>query len=216
MGLNKLLQFFVTKETKFYPIYMKQAETIQNASKLLRDMVLTDDVEERKILGRQIKKNETDGDEQFRKLYQELNNTFITPFDREDVHDLGSNMDDFLDVLEDCSKAILMYHPKKLDKQILEIATYLYENSQHILEITKHLDSISEKSHKIIELCDKIKHNEHIVDDIYTNYISHLFESQIDYTELIKDKNIAETFELASDAAKQVSDTFRTIIIKNS
>ena len=53
MGLNKLLQFFVTKETKFYPIYMKQAETIQNASKLLRDMVLTDDVEERKILGRQ-------------------------------------------------------------------------------------------------------------------------------------------------------------------
>ena len=54
------------------------------------------------------------------------------------------------------------------------------------------------------------------MDDIYTNYISHLFESQIDYTELIKDKNIAETFELASDAAKQVSDTFRTIIIQNS
>ena len=166
-------------------------------------MVKIDDYEERKLLGRQIKKDETDGDELFRNLYKMLNITFITPFDREDVNELAANMDDSLDIIDDCSKNLLMYQPKRIDSQLIETANYLHECA-----CLNHND--------IIERCDKIKHIEHVIDAIYSDYISNLFKNETDYIELVKNKNIAETFESASDILKNVADTIRTIVIKNS
>lgn len=216
MKLNSFLQFFVTKETKFFPIYIKQSELLVHATKTLLDMLRVDDYEERKVLGRLIKKDETDGDELFRSLYKTLNITFITPFDREDVNELAANLDDSLDIIDDCSKNILMYQPKRIDSQLLETAQYLNECANLLLEIIKKLEFISLYSNEIIEHCDKIKHIEHVIDSIYFDYISNMFNSDTDYIEMVKNKNIAETFESASDILKNVSDTIRTIVIKNS
>ena len=216
MSLNSFLQFFVTKETKFFPIYIKQSDLLVHATKTLLEMVKISDYEERKLLGRQIKKDETDGDELFRNLYKTLNITFITPFDREDVNELASNLDDSLDIVDDCAKNILMYKPKRIDSQILETANYLHECASLIHEIIKKLEFISLNHNNIIENCDKIKHIEHIIDSIYSDYISNLFNEEKDYIELVKNKNIAETFENASDVLKNVADTIRTIVIKNS
>ena len=216
MKLNSFLQFFVTKETKFFPIYIKQSELLVHATKTLLEMVKINDYEERKLLGRQIKKDETDGDELFRNLYKTLNITFITPFDREDVNELAANMDDSLDIIDDCSKNILMYRPKHIDSQVLETAKYLHECANILLEIIKKLEFISLYNNEIIDNCDKIKHIEHIIDSIYFDYISNLFNNDTDYIELVKNKNIAETFENASDVIKNVADTIRTIVIKKS
>ena len=216
MKLNSFLQFFVTKETKFFPIYIKQSELLVHATKTLLEMVKINDYEERKLLGRQIKKDETDGDELFRNLYKTLNITFITPFDREDVNELAANMDDSLDIIDDCSKNILMYRPKHIDSQILETAKYRHECANILLEIIKKLEFISLYNNEIIDNCDKIKHIEHIIDSIYFDYISNLFNNDTDYIELVKNKNIAETFENASDVIKNVADTIRTIVIKKS
>ena len=216
MKLNSFLQFFVTKETKFFPIYIKQSELLVHATKTLLEMVKINDYEERKLLGRQIKKDESDGDELFRNLYKTLNITFITPFDREDVNELAANMDDSLDIIDDCSKNILMYRPKHIDSQILETAKYLHECANILLEIIKKLEFISLYNNEIIDNCDKIKHIEHIIDSIYFDYISNLFNNDTDYIELVKNKNIAETFENASDVIKNVADTIRTIVIKKS
>lgn len=216
MKLNSFLQFFVTKETKFFPIYIKQSELLVHATKTLLEMVRIDNYEERKLLGRQIKKDETDGDELFRNLYKTLNITFITPFDREDVNELASNLDDSLDIIDDCSKNILMYQPKHIDKQLIETANYLYDCAVLLLEIIKRMEFISLNYNDIIDKCDKIKHIEHVIDSIYSDYISNLFNNETDYIELVKNKNIAETFESASDVLKNVADTIRTIVIKNS
>ena len=216
MSLNSFLQFFVTKETKFFPIYIKQSELLVHATKTLLEMVKIDDYEERKLLGRQIKKDETDGDELFRNLYKMLNITFITPFDREDVNELAANMDDSLDIIDDCSKNLLMYQPKRIDNQLIETANYLHERACLLTEIIKQLEHISLNNNDIIEKCDKIKHIEHVIDAIYSDYISNLFKNETDYIELVKNKNIAETFESASDILKNVADTIRTIVIKNS
>ena len=216
MSLNSFLQFFVTKETKFFPIYTKQAELLVHATKTLLEMVKVDNYEERKLLGRQIKKDETDGDELFRNIYKMLNITFITPFDREDVNELASNMDDCLDIIDDCSKYVLMYKPKRIDSQILETAKYLNECAEYLLDIIKNLEHITLNHNDIIEKCDKIKHIEHTIDTIFFDYISNLFDDEADYIELVKNKNIIETFENASDIIKNVADTIRTIVIKNS
>ena len=216
MSLNSFLQFFVTKETKFFPIYIKQSELLVHATKTLLEMVKIDNYEERKLLGRQIKKDETDGDELFRNLYKMINITFITPFDREDVNELAANMDDSLDIIDDCAKNLLMYKPKRIDSQLIETACYLHECACLLSEIIKQLEFLSLKHNDIIEKCDKIKHIEHVIDSIYSDYISNLFTSEPDYIELVKNKNIAETFESASDILKNVADTIRTIVIKNS
>ena len=216
MSLNSFLQFFVTKENKFFPIYIKQAELVVHATKTLHEMLNIDDYEERKVLGRLIKKDETDGDELFRNIYKILNITFITPFDREDVNELAANLDDCLDIIDDCSKSILMYQPKRIDKQLKEMASYHHECSNLLLDIIKKLEFISLNHNSIIENCDKIKHIEHVIDSIYSDYISNLFKTETDYIELVKNKNIAETFESASDILKNVADTIRTIVIKNS
>lgn len=216
MSLNSFLQFFVTKETKFFPIYIKQAELLVHATKTLLEMIKIEDYEERKLLGRQIKKDETDGDELFRTLYKTLNITFITPFDREDVNELAANLDDSLDIIDDCAKNILMYKPKRIDNQLRETAQYLHECAELLLNIIKRLEHITLNLNEIIENCDKIKHIEHVIDSIYSDYISNLFNDEADYIELVKNKNIAETFESASDILKNVSDTIRTIVIKNS
>ena len=216
MKLNSFLQFFVTKETKFFPIYIKQSELLVHATKTLLEMVKIDNYEERKLSGRQIKKDETDGDELFRNLYKMLNITFITPFDREDVNELAANLDDCLDIIDDCSKNILMYQPKRIDSQLLETAEYLHECANLLHEIIMKLEFISLNHNDIIDNCDKIKHIEHVIDSIYSDYISNLFKGETDYIELVKNKNIAETFESASDVLKNVADTIRTIVIKNS
>lgn len=216
MNLNSFLQFFVTKETKFFPLYIKQGETLVHATKTLLEMITIDDYEERKLYGRMIKKDETDGDELFRNIYKTLNITFITPFDREDVNELAVNLDDCLDVIDDCSKNILMYQPKHIDIQLIETAKYLHECGELLLDIIKDLEFINIYHERIIEKCDKIKHIEHIIDSIYSDYISNLFKNESDYIELVKNKNIAETFESASDILKNVSDTIRTIVIKKS
>ena len=216
MGLNSFLQFFVTKETKFFPIYIKQTELLVHATKTLLEMIKVDNYEERKLLGRQIKKDETDGDELFRNLYKILNITFITPFDREDVNELAANLDDCLDIIDDCSKNILMYQPKRIDSQLIETANYLHECALLLHEIIKKLEFISLNHNEIIDNCDKIKHIEHVIDGIYFDYISNLFNIDTDYIELVKNKNIVDTFESASDILKNVSDTIRTIVIKKS
>ncbi|MBR6774283.1 MAG: DUF47 family protein [Bacteroidales bacterium] len=216
MKLNSFLQFFVTKETKFFPIYIKQSELLVHATKTLLEMLNIDNYDERKLLGRKIKKDETDGDELFRNLYKMLDITFITPFDREDVNELASNLDDSLDIIDDCSKNILMYQPKRIDNQLLETAKYLHECAELLLDIIKKLEFITIYSNDIIDNCDKIKHIEHIIDSIYFDYISNLFNNDNEYIELVKNKNIAETFENASDVLKNVADTIRTIVIKKS
>ena len=125
-------------------------------------------------------------------------------------------MDDSLDIIDDCSKNLLMYQPKRIDNQLIETADYLHECACLLTEIIKQLEHISLNHNDIIEKCDKIKHIEHVIDAIYSDYISNLFKNETDYIELVKNKNIAETFESASDILKNVADTIRTIVIKNS
>ena len=109
-----------------------------------------------------------------------------------------------------------MYKPKRIDSQIMEIAQYLNECANYLLDIIKMLEHITLNHNDIIEKCDKIKHIEHTIDAIYFDYISNLFNDEPDYIELVKNKNISETFESASDILKNVADTIRTIVIKNS
>ncbi len=204
------------KEKHFFPTYAKQAETAQIAAKYLKELVKSDDSEERKLLTRMIKKQETTGDELLREFYVELNESFITPFDREDMNQLAMDLDTFLDFINHSAKTILMYNPKKIDKQIKEIVDNIHEDANLMVKIFNLLDDLGKNHQEISELCQQVTQIEHVVDDIYGDYVSYLFGNEKDEIELLKYKEIAQVVEDTTDRAKDVTGTVKCLIIKES
>ena len=215
MALNNL--FTKDKREKhFFPTYLQQAETAQVAAKYLKELVKSDDPEERRLLSRMIKKQETTGDELLREFYFELNEAFVTPFDREDMNALAMDLDKFLDFINHSAKTILMYNPKRIDKQIKEIIDNIHEDASTMIEIFSLLDDLGKNHQQISDLCQKVTLIEHAVDDIYGDYISFLFANEKDEIELLKYKEIAQVIEDTTDRAKDVTSTIKSLIIKES
>ena len=216
MALNNLFTRGSSREKHFFPTYAKQAETAQIAAKYLKELVKSDDPEERKLLTRMIKKQETTGDELLREFYVELNESFVTPFDHEDMNALAMDLDKFLDFINHSAKTILMYNPKKIDKQIKEIVDNIHEDAKLMIQIFSLMEDVGKNHQELEDLCQKVTNVEHTVDDIYGDYISYLFENEKDEIELLKYKEIAQAVEDTTDRAKDVTDTVKTIIIKQS
>ena len=215
MALNNLFTKG-NREKHFFPTYIKQAETAQVAAKYLQELIKSEDAEERKLLTRMVKKQETTGDELLRDFYVELNEAFVTPFDREDMNALAMSLDTFLDFINHSAKTILMYNPKKIDKQIREIVDSIVEDANILIEVFKLLEEMNSNQAKISELCTKVVNIEHLVDDIYGDYVSYLFSNEKDEIELLKYKEIAQAVEDTTDRGKDVASTIKCLIIKQS
>mgnify|MGYP003307589894 CR=1 FL=1 len=214
MLIDKILQIFVTKELKFFPLYLQSAENIQRAANFLVEMTKTEDQEERRILSRRIKECEVTGDTITDKIIDELLDAFVTPFDRDDVHLLAEEMDNVMDMIRDTAKKFSIYQPKTTSSNLTLIAQYIAADAGILVEISKNLDKMREKPKWFDDKCDEIKENEHICDDIYERYMSTLFESETDPIELVRKKNILQALEDTSDAAKHLSGSIRSIVVK--
>ena len=154
MALNNIFTGGSNREKHFFPTYAKQAETAQIAAKYLKELVKSDDPDERRLLTRMIKKQETTGDELLREFYIELNEAFVTPFDREDMNALAMDLDKFLDFINHSAKTILMYNPQKIDKQIKEIIENIHQDASIMIEIFGLLDDLGKNHQRISELCE--------------------------------------------------------------
>lgn len=214
MKIDNFLQLFVVKEKKFFPLFIESAETINSAADLLLIQAKSDDPDERRMLAHRIKERETEGDIITKKIEFELMNAYVTPFDRDDIHELAEAMDTFLDCIRDSSKKIGIYQPKEPSRKLIEIAEYIKQDAEILMEITGLFDDMRKEAKKVDSLCNKIKEIEHIVDDVYESYMSNLFEFEKDAIELVKKKNIAQALEDTSDRAKTLSNVIRSIAVK--
>lgn len=214
MKIDKFFQYFVVKEKKFYPLYIKQAAIVENAAELLVKLLKEESPEKRKELGKEIKQLETQGDEVERQLFDELYKTFVTPFDREDVQMLTSRVETFLDFIHDSAKKIVIYHPQTIDKVWIEIGEAILEDARILSGIMKELEFLASKSKFIMQKCSRIKEIEHEVDDLFECYMSNLFEVEKNGIELTKNKNIVQNLEDTTDRAKEIGDCLKTIIVK--
>ena len=215
MKLDDILQIFVVKEKKFFPLFVQSAENIKKGAEHLVKLTLEEDFDHRDSLSRRIQEYENEEDEVTTKIMNELLDSYVTPFDRDDVHDLALALDTVMDNIRDSAKKIAIYQPKP-SKKLTEIADYISKAANLVVEATKHFDSVRKDAKTIDKICDEIKEIEHTVDDIYESYMSNLFEYEKDPIELVKKKNIAQALEDTSDVAKVVSSKIRSIVVKNS
>jgi len=216
MNLDHFLQLFVVKEKSFFPLFVQAAENIKKASQLLVTQVASSDPDERRMLAHRIKEHETEGDAIHSKITGVLIDAYLTPFDRDDIHELAEVMDSFIDSMRDASKKIAIYQPKEPSHKLVQIAEYIDKDADLLIEITGKFDTMRKEAKTLAKLCDEIKETEHTVDDIFESYMSNLFEKEKDPIELVKKKNIAQALEDTSDVAKNVSSKIRGIVVKNS
>lgn len=214
MKIDKILQLFVVKEKRFFPLYIQSAENILEAAKLLLEQTKTEDSDNRRVLAHRIKERETAGDAITQKIISELLDAYVTPFDRDDIHALAETMDTFLDNIRDASKKIAIYQPKASSKKIIDIAEYIVKAAELILEMTNKFENMQDELKEIDKRCAQVKEIEHTVDDIYETYMINLFEKEQDAVELVKKKNIVQAIEDTSDVAKSVARVIRGIVVK--
>ena len=216
MSLNSFFQFFVPKEKKFYPLYIQQADYIDRASKLLYQMIRKTDMQQLEDLKKEIKACERAGDEVLQTFYSQLFNTVLTPFDREDVHELAEMMDTFLDRIDDSANIILTRRFTDVDDDLTTMTENIMFAAESLSSICRNLEFMGNKSKnkELNRLCQEIKTIEHDNDELYGSYIHKLFSQDFSLTEIIKRKDLVQVLENTTNSAKYISDKVRSIISK--
>ena len=215
MSLDSFFQFFVPKEKKFYPLYIQQAENIEKAAKLLRNMLVETDLNRLDALKKEVKTYETAGDEVLQTFYTQLNSTVLTPFEREDVHELAEMMDNFLDRIDDCANIVLTRRFVDIDNDLTTMADNIMFAAESLKNITINLEFMTcGKGKDIARLCNEIKVIEHDSDEIYGNFINKIFTQNYSLVEIIKRKDLVQVLENTTNSAKYISDKIRSIHAK--
>jgi len=214
MNIDSFLKFFVPKDHSFFPLFESDAQNLLKAAELLKELMSSTDFLEHERLYKEIRDVEHIGDEITVKTYEQLNKSFITPFDREDIHELTANIDDVVDTINGIGRRVCLYKPKKLMPIYKEMTDLIYEAAKE-LEIAIHSlkDPVSNKE-KISKACDKVREIEHKADELYFVGVSELFEKEEDTKELLKNNKILEMLERCVDEEEDVTDTLKAILIK--
>jgi len=183
----------------------KAVETAEALVVLLSDLNNTEQI-------KRIHSLETQADGLTRDIFSELNKTFITPLDREDMQRIASKIDDVIDFMDGISARIYSY-------EITVAPPYSKEMAQELVNSTKEVEYMISKLQRIKDPQDMITHCrntsdiEHKVDELYRDAIRELFKST-DAIQIIKLKDIYETMETASDRCVDVADVIEDIVLK--
>ena len=157
---------------------------------------------------------EREGDRLTHLIFDELGTTFITPFDREDIHDLASCMDDVIDGINSCAKRISIYNPRPISENGKELSRLIQEEAIYICKAMDELETFRKKPTLLREYCSKLHEIENQADDVYEFFITKLFEEEKDCIELIKIKEIMHELEKTTDAAEHVGKILKNLIVK--
>ena len=214
MNIDSFLKFFVPKDHSFFPLFESDAQNLVKAAEFLKELMASAEIGEHERLYKEIRDVEHIGDEITNKTYEQLNKSFITPFDREDIHELTANIDDVVDSINGIARRICLYRPKKMMPIYKEMAELVYDGAKEIEAAIHCLKDPVANKEKISRACGIVTAIEHKADEIYFTGISELFEKEEDPKELIKNNKILEMLERCVDEEEDVTDTLKAILIK--
>lgn len=215
MNLDKIFGFLLPKDRKFFPLFNDSADNLVLAAELLIKLIRENDLTKREDYIRQIKEVEHNGDDITRNLLDELNLTFITPFDREDMHELITTMDDVIDYIYATSTRIHFYKLPSFPQEFVAIADLIHSANKEIQFVLRSVKNASD-FRKYKDSCEKIDGFESQVDYLYQEFLSTLFESETNAIDLIKKRDILASLEKAINKCEDVANVFSSIIVKIS
>jgi predicted phosphate transport protein (TIGR00153 family) len=208
--MARLSQVFLPRDREFFDLFEEAGVNIHRAAELLDTMLR--DYPEHSELAREILICEQHGDRITHDIVQRLNNTFVTPIDREDILALASALDDIVDFTEEVADFLGLYKIEATMDDAQKLAKVLVDSTRQIAEAMPRLRGFKDVSHYTVE----INRLENDGDRIQREALAALFAEGIDPMVVIRWKDIYERLEEAIDATEKVAYTLEGIVLKNS
>lgn len=206
----RLSSIIAPRDREFFDLFEEAGGNILRAAGLLEEMLR--EFPERNELARDILICEQEGDRITHDVIKRLNETFVTPIDREDVHALAAALDDVVDYTEEVADYLGLYKIEAPMAQAQQLATVLHQSARQIAEAMPRLRGFTDISHYTVE----INRLENDGDRITREAIASLFDNGIDPMVVIRWKDIFERLEMAVDATEHVANILEGIVIKSA
>ncbi|MCF8319225.1 MAG: DUF47 family protein [Sphingobacteriaceae bacterium] len=215
MSLNTIFQYFVPKDKKFFPLFEQSSANLIAMAIVLEQIVQQDEVAQREELFTQLEKLEHVGDEITHQIHLELSKNFITPFDREDIHQLASAIDDVADYIHGSANRINLYNVDEITEPIKQLAELI---TQAVRELDKALRELKnlKNMRAIADSCVRINSIENQADHVFDKAVGELFDYEKDAVKIIKYKEVLSALETATDMCEDAANVLESILVKHA
>jgi uncharacterized protein len=200
----------IPRDNRFFAMFSAMSDNLIAGARTLVDLFANYRDVEKQV--EHIQRIEREGDELTHAILTKLNQTFITPIDREDIHQLASKLDDVLDFINAAGARIVMYRITAPPPAAAELARIILMQSQELQKAV----SLMQKNGNILVHCVEINRLENEADQVSQHAIARLFEHEKDPINLIKIKELLEFLERATDKAEDVANVLETVVLKNN
>lgn len=216
MKADAVLKWLMPKEERFHELFSQDTRNLVAAAELFSQIARSSNLQEREALGEKLKGIESEGDRITRAIFDALNSTFITPFDREDIRALTTDLDDILDYLEGMAHSLVLFDLADSPEDLRGFAQILETMAREIDRITGLIWDLA-NARQIQEGIVKMSDLENEADRLYNHVIAGLFRVKgRDPIEIMKWKEIYEGLENACDQCKNYTHVIGNIVVKNS
>ncbi len=201
---------FIPREEKFFELFVEDAQNVLGGARLLEEMFVSYDQRER--IASQLRDLERKGDGISHDIGQKLEKTFVTPFDREDIHQLISRLDDVLDFIEEVADTCILYKIEEPSDAALEQARIIVKQTEEIVRALEKLKGFKNVGPHWIE----IHRLENDGDRVARQAIAALFTNGGDPVDTIKWKDVYALLEDTIDSCEDVANVIERIVVKHA
>jgi predicted phosphate transport protein (TIGR00153 family) len=201
------------QDDRFFHLFEEASEAICEATQILKEYFANRSDPNANL--ERINKVEHRGDRIFGAVMEQINHSFVTPFDREDILGLAQSLNQVLDHIQGTMEKMVIYKCEQpQERYIPDLVNVLEEAAGEIIRAVSNLRDIKSNHNAIVESCEKIRAYEHEGDNLYRAGIARLFEQTDDAVYMIKWKEIYEHLETTLDYCEDVSNVLKGIAVK--
>ena len=200
----------IPRETKFFRMFSDVSENLTQGARLLHDILKNPAGMDSRL--QKLQEIEHRGDEMTHDIITTLNQTFITPFDREDIHRLTSSLDDVLDFVNAAGVRLKLYKINTPPPAAADLAALIVQQSE---ELSRGV-SLLENNRMVLEHCVVVNRIENEADRVSRKAIAELFDQERDPIQLIKIKELYEVLESATDKAEDAANVLEAVTLKSA
>lgn len=212
MNINSIIKLFLPKEDKFFLLLEQQAKVLEKAAGTF--LGFSNQNISNEEIAKSVQDIEHEGDSLVEALEQELNKTFITPIDREDIHQLSTEIDDVIDFCNSAARVCVLYGVEHPTEPMIKLMNILVACSKEINETLPYLKK--NDFEKLSSSKKTVKTLEKEADLIFREAVSNLFHSDIEYKVLLREKSVLEKLESAIDRCEDITELFANLAIKHA
>jgi len=213
--MNQIFSLFIPKDKTFQPLFEQGAENLVKISEVLVSFIRSPEQIHKAKFAKEIKALELVGDKATDTIYDELNKSFIVPFDKQDVHALATTIDDIADDILATTLNMELYQLDTSNVAMLKLSEIIQQMCSQLCTAIKEIKHFKNKQ-LIIDVCVHIGQLESKADRLYEQAISMLFDHETDAISLIRQSEILSQLEKTTDRCDDLANVIETIFLKNA